>query len=168
MYLCSVLDISILPLSTILIFAFGIVLTVWDFFFFNFIHTSHFLLHLESEQVFYSFCVCYFFLSDGKSKSNKESILRNWKTLTQSIDATDFERKLVTCNFLPHSSFVDLENKNRLYLATLILIKVYRQVQSSEKEYRKFVKILGRCHSTTANVLNKHVDGPINNPVTGM
>ena len=33
MYLCSVLDISILPLSTILIFAFGIVLTVWDFLF---------------------------------------------------------------------------------------------------------------------------------------
>ena len=109
-----------------------------------------------------------FFLSDGKSKSNKESILRNWKTLTQSIDAKDFERELVTCNFLPHSSFVELENINRSYLATLILIKVYRQVQSSEKEYHKFVEILGRCHGTAANVLINHVDGPINNPVTGM
>ena len=162
MYLCVVLDLSILHISTILIFVFGIVPTV---FVFNFIHTSHFSLTRESELVFIHL-VWVFFLSDGKSKSNKESILRNWKTLKQIIAPVDFVRELEKYNFLQQSSFENLGNKSRSHQATLVLIKVYRKVQSSEEEYEKFVKILRHKNSPAADALSNAVGGPINNPGT--
>ena len=71
-----------------------------------------------------------FFLSDGKSKSNKESILRNWKTLKQSIEPVNLVRELDRYNFLAISSFFEnLGSKDQLHQVSLELIKVYRQVQ---------------------------------------
>ena len=136
-------------------------------FVFNFIYTSHFPLTRESELVSYSFYMCGFFLSGGKYKSNKESILRNWKTLKQSIEPVHFVQELERCNFLPKSSFEKFGNKSRSHQATLVLIKVYRQVQSSEKEYDKFVEILRRHNRFAADALTNPVGIPINKPETG-
>ena len=70
-------------------------------------------------------------------------------------------------NFLLQSSFENLGSKSQSHQATLVLIKVYTQAQSSEKEYQKFVEILRRYNSTTADALSNPVDERINNPVTG-
>jgi hypothetical protein len=96
-------------------------------FVFNFIHTSHFPLTQESELVFYSSCVLFF--SDEKSKSNNESILRNWKTLKQYIELGALVRELERCNFLPKSSLENLGSKSRSHQATLVLITVYRKIR---------------------------------------
>ena len=102
----------------------------------------------------------------GKYKSNKESILRNWKTLKQSIEPVHLVQKLERCNFLPKSSFEKFGNKSRSHQATLVLIKVYRQVQSSEKKYDKFVEILRRHNRFAADALTNPVGIPINKPET--
>ena len=168
MYLCGVLDISILHISMIFIFAFGIVPTVWDFLFlFLILFTQDTFVDTRVRTgILFIFCG-FFFLSDGKSKSNKESILHNWKTLKQSIEPVDFVPELERCNFLPKSSFENLGSKSRSHQATLVLIKVYRQVQSSEKEYQKFVEILRRYNGIAADALSNAVGGPINKSETG-
>ena len=105
--------------------------------------------------------MCGFFLSGGKS------ILRNWKALKQSIEPVNFVQELERHNFLPKSSFENLGSKSRSLQATLVLIKVYRQVQSSEKENRKFVEISRRYNRITADALSNDVGRPINKPETG-
>jgi hypothetical protein len=111
--------------------------------------------------------MCGFFFSGGKSKSNTESILRSWKTLKENIEPVNFVQDLERCNFLPKSSFENLGNNSRSSQATLVLIKVYRQVQSSKKEYDKFVEILRSYKSIAADVLSNAVGRPINKPETG-
>ena len=111
--------------------------------------------------------MCDFFLSGGKAKSIKESVLRNWKALKQSIEPVNFAQELERHNFLPKSSFENLGSKSRLHQAALVLIKVYRQVQSYEKEIRKFVEILRHYNSIAADALSNDVGRPINKPETG-
>ena len=108
-----------------------------------------------------------FFFSGGKSKSNAESILRSWKTLKKNIEPVNFVQELERRNFLPTSSFENLGNNSRSRQATLVLIKVYRQVQSSEKEYDKFVEIFRSYNSIAADQLSNAVGRPINKPETG-
>ena len=100
---------------------------------------------------------------DEKYKSNKESILRNWKTLKQCIEPEPFVQELERGNFLLKSSFENLAGKSRSHQATLVLIAVYRTIQSYEKMYEKFLGILRRHNSAAADALTNPVDGPINN-----
>jgi hypothetical protein len=160
-----VLGVYILPLSTILVFAFGIVPTVWVFVFvLNLFYTSHFSLTRVRTGILFILCAFFF-----QMESNKESILRNWKTIKQYIEPGHFVRELESCIFLPKSSFEKLGSKSQLHQATLVLIKVYRKVQLSEKEYQKFVEILQRNETSriAADVLIKSVGGPIDNTGTG-
>ena len=103
-----------------------------------------------------------------KMESNKKSILRNWKTIKQYIEPVDFVQELESCTFLPKSSFEKLGSISRLHQGTLVLIKVYRKVQLSEKEYHKFVEILQRNETSriAADVLIKSVGEPIDNTGT--
>ena len=110
--------------------------------------------------------MCAFF-SDEKSKSNNESILRNWKTLKQYIEPGTLVQDLERCNFLPKSSLENLGSKSRSHQATLVLITVYRKIQLYEKKYQEFVVILRRHNSAAAEALTNLVGGPINNTGSG-
>lgn len=102
---------------------------------------------------------------DVKSKSDRESILRNWKTLKRIKQPSDFAEELKSSNVLPKSSCANLGTFSRSHQATLVLINVYREIQSSEK-YRKFVEILRRHNSTAADALSNCVGEPISKPET--
>ena len=111
--------------------------------------------------------MCGFFLSGGNSNSNTEFMLRNWKTFKQSIQPISFVQELEIHQFLPPSSFNNLGSISRSHQATLVLIKVYRQVQASARQYQMFVEIL-RCHNGKAvDELSKAVGRLINKPETG-
>ena len=110
--------------------------------------------------------MCVFF-ADEKSKSNKESILRNWKKLKHYIEPVDFVRELERCNFLQKSSLENLGSKSRSHQATLVLIMVCRKIQLNEKKYQEFVVILRRHNSAAAEALTNPVGGPINNTDSG-
>ena len=107
------------------------------------------------------------FFSDEKSTSNKECILRNWKTLKEYIEPEPFVQELEGCNFLPKSSFENLGSKSRSHQATLVLIMVHRKIQSDEKKYQDFVGILRRNYIAAAKVLTNPVVVPINNTGSG-
>jgi hypothetical protein len=75
------------------------------------------------------------------------------KNQNKKPTSVTFAQELERGNFLQKSSFENLGSKSRLHQAALVLIKVYRQVQSYEKEIRKFVEILRHYNSIAAETI---------------